>query len=234
MPRWRTWAHSFFLKQFTDGDQRRSGVEYFDGILQAQPVGIHDFPDQQRPLFAVFQIVGPQAGEYSTAMMGSFASNLATREGGSDIAVQEIRFRNRDAASSFGNEFNIVTAAEYCILYTPVFGEPDPVLNNFSANIARLRPQPAQTSTRAFLLGGTNPNIVSWWQSAPRVYHRADLWYYGGASLNGNPILPGMPVPTALRFNPPLIIPPTQFVALTSPVVNTQLETTWYFRELSP
>lgn len=255
---WRNWAHSFALRQKSQGLQTRSGVEIWEDPVSHVPVGVHDFPDVQRPMYGIGGYIGPIANEWGTIMFGSLASDAIAREGGADLAIYSIEFRI--ILSTFSTLNPNGWANIGIAIYTPLNApEPDPVLNNFGTNFAFLRPAQPSPNTpqvgRAVVLAGSNtslqsvvaqvaqvgPPAVPAFVLAPTI---AQDGHMGQATVTSNVASAPWAPSTTRTFDPPLIIPATQFIAFTpiSPErwastptsgQNLQLQMSIFYREVS-
>lgn len=243
---WRTWAHSFAQKQKSEGMETRSGVELWEDPVASMPVGVHDFPDGQRALYGLQAVAGPAVGEFSSVIFGTLADDAILRSGGTDLAVQFITYRI--LVATLGVDPNVHGWANVGVsLYTPLNPpEPDPVANNTVNRFAFLRPRlpsPSAGVGRAIGIAGTAATQQSVVPLSPHFYAETSIgvpWPPSTTSLAqygwNNP----WPKTGRIDFNPPLIIPATQFIALTTSSiespgipVNLQLQASFFYREVS-
>lgn len=244
---WASWGHSFYQRQNAQGTQQRSGVNIWEDPVSHIPVGVHDFPDIQRPLYGAQGVAGPQAAEYSTVMLGTLADDAILRTGGADLAVQKITYRILVAAFASPGPNAHAWANTAISLYTPLnLPEPDPVANNFAERVAFLRPRlpaPSAAIGRGRVLVGTAATQQSVVPLSPHFYAKTSIgvpWPPSLVSLANYGWNNPWPLTGVIDFEPALIVPATQFVALTTDSievpaagVNLQLQVSFFYREMS-
>lgn len=239
---WRDLAHSLFQRQQSIGTQRTTATQWWDEPLSAWPVGIHDFPDKQRPLFGGRGNAGGAGLTVPSVLLGSNTSTPC------DLAVYAIGFQITEPADITAiNPFGWFQG--YAHIWTPQ-QNPDPIFfipPTFPAiNRGFLRPrQRVSDSGRAVILSGQsnpalgpNQGIQPEAQVAPRWANRSDP---------GEPVIFGSVVFAApfprhetIFFDPPLIVPGDQFVGVTAlnPASNNGsglvLDVHFVWREVSP
>ena len=235
---WRDLAHSLFLRQRAIGTQRQTATQWWDEPLSAWPVGIHDFPDKQRPLFGGRGNAGGIGENVPACLLGTLVSQPC------DLAVYAIGFQITEPAG-VGILNPYAWFQGFAHIWTPQ-QNPDPVVfppPAFPAvNRAFLRPRErGSDSGRGIILSGQGNPAPAGIQpeaiAAPRWANRSDP---GGAVLSANIFNPAFPVHETIFFDPPLIVPATQFLGVTAlNAASTNgtglvLDVHFVWRELSP
>lgn len=215
---WRDLAHSLFQRQQSIGTQRSTATQWWDEPLSAWPVGIHDFPDKQRPLYGGRGQAGGLGENVPSVLLGTQLETPA------DLAVYQIGFQiSEPAAQATLNPFGWF--AGYAHIWTPQ-QDPDPIFfapPSFPAiNRGFLRPRErGSDSGRGVILSGqSNPVLLPPNGIQPQAV-LAPRW--ANHSDQGAPVIFGsdvvtvpFPVHRTITFDPPLILPATQFIGVTA------------------
>lgn len=84
---WRGLAHSLFQRQQAIGTQRQTATQWFDAPVSVWEVGVHDFPDKQRPLYGGRGNAGGIGQNVPSVLLGSGTDTPC------DLAVYAIGFQ---------------------------------------------------------------------------------------------------------------------------------------------
>jgi len=236
----RDLAHSLFLRQRAIGTQRRAATQWWDEPISVWNVGVHDFPDRQRPLYGGRGQAGGTGFDTPAVLLGTPTQTPA------DLAVYMISY-NMFAPSVQSSTNLYGFFASFAHIWTPQ-ATPDPVAVAppfFPAlNRGFLRPRErVSDSGRGIILSGqpVGNAIQAQAIAAPRFAvetNIADIVITGPTS--GGAANSPIPISTQLYFDPPLIVPGDQFVGVTAlnpASTNGQgivLDVQFVWREVSP
>lgn len=235
---WRDLAHSLFQRQEAIGTQRTTATQWWDRPMSTWPMGIHDFPDKQRPLYGGRGNAGGIGQNVPSVLLGTATQTPC------DLAVYAIGFQITEPSGvSILNPHGWFQG--FAHIWTPQ-RTPDPVVfapPTFPAlNRAFLRPRERRSdSGRGIILSGQGDPAPAGIQPeaivAPRWANRSDP---GGAVLSTNIFNPAFPVHSDIFFDPPLIVPGDQFLGVTAlnPTstngTGLVLDVHFIWREISP
>lgn len=228
MPRgWEPWGHTLSEKELSEGSARQRTSEIYPAVQQFTQVGIHDFPDAQRALRGIYSVALAGAANVASCLFGTYDDPSAT-----DLAL--VRVQVRHVGESIYDGFNKTP----CYFYTPLSVAAtgvDPVgtLTGSGENGPWLSPASRPRGWgRAITVSGTSlpvGTIQAQAQSAPRIYTTTVV----GTPFPAAGYTAPFPVFTTLDFDPPLIVPARQFVAVTGSVTQVDIECNWFYREVS-
>lgn len=237
---WRDLAHSLFEAQQQVGTKRESGTQFWDKPVFNWPIGVHDFPDKQRPLYGARGQAGGAGLNTPCVLLGTLTEIPC------DLAVQMISFKIFSPTSvAFENPHGWFPA--YAHIWTPQ-ATPDPVAilpPTYPGQVRPfLRPRPrVSASGRGVVVSGqyATGTIQSESTVAPRFAQETrggNLVAYGPGFTAGASA--PWPVNRDVYFDPPLIVPGDQFVGVCA--LNEAstgggalvIDVEFLFREISP
>lgn len=231
---WRDLAHSLFQRQAAIGAQRQTATQWWDRPLSVWPVGVHDFPDKQRPLFGGRGNAGGTGFNAPAVLLGTATDQPA------DLAVQSISFMI-DAPINQSGTNPYAYFRGFAHIWTPQ-NTPDPVAvapPTFPAlNRGFMRPRPrVSDSGRAVILSGQGAGaaIQPEAAAAPRWAQESNIAEISSIGAN----FPA-PIHRTIYFEPALIVPAGQFIGVTGLNAastaggSIQLDVEFVWREVSP